>query len=115
MTVRRTMWLHARETTLIAVLAVYSLAICGVDLFHSEDCVSSSRNTTDSCVLYSKAPCPACSFSAASNSTEAHYETAATCLQSSHLPASLAQSTVILRCEWACSISLRAPPATDLS
>ena len=114
MFVYRPIWQRIRLAALVGVLFLYAMAVCAVDLFHNERCISGDNDAADACVLYSNAPCPACSFSAASNSTEAHYETSLTCLQLTCQPAPLVKSTILAHSEWACSISLRAPPSADL-
>ena len=101
-----------RRVVLVAIVSVYVIATCATELFHKEDCHHDAVNAGRTGVLSCNEQCPACTFSAVYNSTEANYGLALVVVAESRVIfQSLQPFTIVNHHEWAHSIVLRAPPS----
>ena len=102
-----------RRVVLVAIVSVYVIATCATELFHKEDCHHDAVNAGRTGVLSCNEQCPACTFSAVYNSTEANYALALAVAESRAFFQSLQPFTIVNHheWEWAYSIVLRAPPS----
>jgi len=104
------------HTASIAIVVVYTFVISEIDLFHIEECHfgTTAKDNTD--FISHNDLCPACKFLNNSNSTEVNYNWALVISDIRIIPLPLPRFTIVVNHdEWACSISLRAPPSITIS
>jgi len=105
--------IHRAASTV--VLAVYLIITTSIDLFHSEDCMFGAEQPGTTDAISCNNPCPACMFLAGYNSTNANYGSTLVSTESLLISQFLPHLTIVNHDEWACSITLRAPPSITIS
>ena len=101
------------RTASAVILAVYLIITTSVDLFHNEACTFGSVQHTD--VISHNDSCPACTFLAGHNSTEANHGLPLIGTECLLISQFLLCSIVINHDEWSCSNTSRAPPSITIS
>ena len=104
---------RSHRTASTVILAVYLIIATSVDLFHNEACMFGSVQPTD--VISHHNSCPACTFLAGHNSTEANHGSPLIGTECLHISQFLLCSIVINHDEWPCSNTSRAPPSITIS
>lgn len=100
----------------MAIFAVYLFITASVDLFHTdEEYMFGDPHADAANTIYSNNPCPACTFLAGHHSMGAYYAPALLNAELLFALQSLPPLDVVRCCEWAHSITSRAPPSTLLS
>ena len=104
------------HTASIAIVVVFVFVTSAIDLFHIEDCHFGTTATDATDFISHNDLCPACKFLNTSNSTEANYNPALVISAIRIISLPLPRFTAVVNhYEWACSISLRAPPSITIS
>ena len=107
--------LGLHKTASIAIFVLYLVITTSIDLFHSDDCVFKTRHTSDTDIIFSGAPCPACTFLSGHNSAGVSHSPALLNAENLFISQFLPNLEVVHCNEWACSIASRAPPTIAIS